>query len=329
MAVSSIVMRVNGSLKDHSPNPFDHHQTCLSPAKVFKICFMFDIPKYINEASVGFLDALVDSMFKFVDQPVLPSQQNFVPVEEVGKVEVYCSEGTIPADFTEGVYIRNGPNPLFGGLKTVISMLGRTDHTWVEGEGMVHATYFTKNPSGDWILTYKNRQVQSETLKLEKRRGKPCFIPALEGDTVAVLAAHFLNLLRFGLNDKYVNNTNVFQHAGKVYTISENYIPHEIDIKNLDTLETWDVNGAWDRPFTSHPKKVPGTGELVIMGVEAKKPYYVAGVISGDGRRLCHKVDLKFDRSVFSHEIGVTQQYNVILDCPLVIDFSRLLRGGQ
>lgn len=36
-------------------------------------------------------------------------QKNFAPVEEIGEdVEVICNEGNVPADFPEGIYIRNG-----------------------------------------------------------------------------------------------------------------------------------------------------------------------------------------------------------------------------
>lgn len=36
-------------------------------------------------------------------------QKNFAPVEEIGDhVEVTWTEGEIPADFAEGVFIRNG-----------------------------------------------------------------------------------------------------------------------------------------------------------------------------------------------------------------------------
>lgn len=36
-------------------------------------------------------------------------QENFAPVEEIGEiVEAVCFEGEIPADFPQGVYMRNG-----------------------------------------------------------------------------------------------------------------------------------------------------------------------------------------------------------------------------
>ena len=62
--------------------------------------------------------------------------------------------------------------------------------------------------------------------------------------------------LRFGTVNKDLNNTNIFEHSGKLYTITENHIPQEIDMFTLNTMQTWDVNGAWDRPFTSHPKVI-------------------------------------------------------------------------
>ncbi|KAK1313599.1 hypothetical protein QJS10_CPA06g00758 [Acorus calamus] len=135
--------------------------------------------------------------------------------------------------------------------------------------------------------------------------------------------------LRFGKVTKDYNNTNVFEHAGKVYTISENHLPYEIDKSNLKTGKIWDVNGVWDRPFTSHPKRAPGTGERVIMGVNAVKPYYVGGVISADAEKLLNKVNVKFETPTLSHKIGITENYNIILDYPIRFGLNRLLADKQ
>ncbi|KAL2544935.1 carotenoid 9 [Forsythia ovata] len=216
-----------------------------------------NIPNFIKEASVRLLDTFVDLAFEFVDQPLLPSQGNFAPVEELGDAVCETSiEGRIPDDFPEGVYIRNGPNPLFGALKSTKSMFGKSSHTWIEGEGMLHALYFCKERDGSWITSYNNRYVQTDTFKLEKKRNKPAFLPAIEGDSQAVLSAFLLNMLRFGLVDKYLSNTNVFEYSSKFYSISENHIPQDIDIRTPETLGNWDINKAWRRPFTSHPKSV-------------------------------------------------------------------------
>ncbi|XBJ21601.1 hypothetical protein VPH35_000123 [Triticum aestivum] len=276
------------------------------------------------------LDAIVDSTFKFTHQALLPSESNFAPVDEIGgSIEIFQLEGNIPEDFPEGVYIRNGSNPLFGALQSTASIFGESNDIWVEGEGMLHALYFTKNPSASWSVSYANGYVQSETLKIERDSQKPCFLPAAQGDSAAVISAYILNYLRFGKVNKNTSNTNVFEHAGKVYAVAESHQPQEFCIQNLETGNTWAIHEEWDRPCTSHPKVAPGSGELVIFGSDAKKPFLVVGVISDDGTKLKHKVDLELDRPTLCHDIGVTRRCNIIMDLPLTVDISRLTTGGQ
>ncbi|KAK6927363.1 Carotenoid oxygenase [Dillenia turbinata] len=358
MATFFFALQGNGPLPKH----FNSHSINLvkTPSlsniklrlsKEFQVKSISHISKFIKDASSRFFDAFVDSVFQFVEQPLLPSQRNFAPVKEVGEaVKVACTEGKIPEDFPEGIYVRNGPNPLFGGLKATTSIFGRSSHIWVEGEGVLHAVYFIEEDHGQWMVMYDNRYVQSKTFKIESQRDKPSFLPAVEGDNLAIVAAHLLNVisnlfffcianidiwifpLRFGMVNKHMSNTNIIEHGGKFYCVAENYVPQEVNLITLETFEDWDINGAWERPFTSHPKivqKAPGTGELVIMGVDALKPYYVLGIISADGQKLLHKVDIKLTRGTLSHEIGVTQKYNIIMDYPLTIDINRLMKGGR
>nr|TKR99792.1 hypothetical protein D5086_0000192220 [Populus alba] len=295
-----------------------------------QLSMQLEVSQSIKNASVKLLDAFVDSMFQFADQPILPSQSNFAPVDELNEPFVITSmEGKIPDDFPEGVYIRNGPNPLFGGLKSTTSMFGKTGHIWIEGEGMLHALYFDKESDiGSWTVLYNSRHVETETFKVERKRNKPSFLPAIEGSSLAILMACLLNMLRFGKVNKDLSNTNVFEHSGKFYSIAENHLPQEIDIFSLQNLGDWDINGTWHRPFTAHPKTAPATGELVVFGVDAIKPYMEVGVVSADGKRLVHKVDLKLNRCPLSHDMGVTESYNVIMDFPLTIDLHRLIKGG-
>ncbi|CAL5441554.1 unnamed protein product [Camellia sinensis] len=336
MATLCLASQVKGSIhKQPIPQRIGELKTSLSSTvkpfiqELEKLPMRVDVSKTIKSVTLRILDAFVDSVFQFVDQPVLPSQRNFVPVEEIGHIaQIEGIVGEIPADFPEGVYIRNGANPLWGGLKSTISVFGKSNHVWVEGEGMLHALYFSKDTNGNWSFAYNNRFVEPKTFKMEKQRNKPSYLPAVEGDSPAILAAFVLNALRFGDVNKILSNTSVFEHGGKYYSIAENYLAQEIDVSSLSTLDDWDLGGAWGRPFTTHPKKAPGSGELVIMGVDAVKPYYVVGVISADGKKLIHKADVKLKRSTLAHEIGITQKYNIILDYPLLVDVYRLFRGG-
>ena len=80
----------------------------------------------------------------------------------------------------------------------------------------------------------------------------------------------FHSQLRFGQLNKDYSNTNVFEHSGKFYSVSENHIPQEIDIFTLNTLKYWDVNGAWNRPFASHPK-VSFTCNVCVVYIQSKQ----------------------------------------------------------
>ena len=72
--------------------------------------------------------------------------------------------------------------------------------------------------------------------------------------------------------NKDIINTNVFEHAGRVFAVAENSLPHEIFIDSLDTGDTWDIGGEWDRPaFTAHPK--------VWTTAQAKRMSWQASVI--------------------------------------------------
>ncbi|KAG6740449.1 hypothetical protein POTOM_055900 [Populus tomentosa] len=274
---STMAFHVNCSVQSR-PSPFENivrFKNRLSSSykpllkELQQLPMQLDVSKSIRNASVKLLDAFVDSLFQFADQPVLPSQSNFAPVDELNEpLAITSIEGKVPYDFPEGVYIRNGPNPLFGGLKSTSSLFGKTGHMWIEGEGMLHALCFDKDGDGEtWTVLYNNRHVETETFKLEKQRDKPSFLPAIEGSPPAILIAYLLNM------------------------------------------------------------RAPGTGELVVFGVDAMKPFMELGIVSADGKRLVHKADLKFNRCTLSHDMGVTERYNVIMDFPLTIDIQRLIKG--
>lgn len=103
-----------------------------------------------------------------------------------------------------------GSNPLFGTLHSTASIFGQSREIWVEGEGMLHAIYFTKSSSGSWSVQYANRYVQSETLRLERARQKPCFLPAIEGDSAAIIAAYMFNYVRNTAGSNYIHNNTPY-----------------------------------------------------------------------------------------------------------------------
>ncbi|KAI5002047.1 hypothetical protein ZWY2020_026697 [Hordeum vulgare] len=228
----------------------------------------------MSNAYKALLDAFVESTFTFSDQLLRPTESNFAPVDEVGeRIKIMEIEVTIPADFPEGVYIRNGSNPLFGALHTVSSIFGQTEDIWVEGEGMLHALYFSRSSvdgTAAWSLSYGNRYVQSDSYTVEKARRRPCFLSVTKGNRLAMLAASLLNM---------VCQLFLSQRVGN-------------------------------------------------LRINIMKPYLTIGLVSEDGMKLEQMVDLKLDRCTFCHEIGITKMYNIIMDMPLTLSASRILRAA-
>ncbi|RLM54222.1 hypothetical protein C2845_PM10G03560 [Panicum miliaceum] len=294
-----------------------------SPGSKNKQALLREMSKTLESVSSNLLERFIDTAYRFSEQPAL-NQGNFRPVNEIGEVVLLNDlSGEVPEDFPEGVYIRNGPNPLHPTHTIADSIFGSTSYMYYEGHGMLHAVYFNKSSLGEWKISYRNKYVESDTFQLEGEKNEVAFVPSADGEPYATLVAFVLNILRFGKAVKDSANTNIFEHAGRAFAVTENHLPYEIDINNLNTLGPYSINGAWDQPFTSRPKKIHGRGDLVIMATNTEKPHYVLGVISSDGEKLLHKVDLKFEESKLIHDIGVTTKYNIIMDYPLRFGISR------
>lgn len=73
---------------------------------------------------------------------------------------------------------------------------------------MLHALHFRKKSDGEWSIYYNNRYVESETFKLETQLNKPSFLPAIEGDSLAVLAAYICS--KHGTNKNIAHTENYY-----------------------------------------------------------------------------------------------------------------------
>ncbi|RLN12190.1 hypothetical protein C2845_PM09G03800 [Panicum miliaceum] len=280
-----------------------------SPGSKNKQALLREMSKTLKSVSSNLLERFIDAAYRFSEQPAL-NEGNFRPVKEIGEAVLLNDlSGEVPEDFPEGVYIRNGPNPLHPTQTIADSIFGSTSYMYYEGHGMLHAVYFNKSSLGEWKISYRNKYVESDTFQLEGEKNEVAFVPSADGEPHATLVAFVLNILRFGKAVKDSANTNIFEYAGRAFAVTENHLPYEIDINNLNTLGPYNINGAWDQPFTSHPKKIHGSGDLVIIGTNTEKPHYVLGEISSDGEKLLHKVDLKFEEGKLIHDIGVTTKF--------------------
>jgi carotenoid cleavage dioxygenase-like enzyme len=131
-------------------------------------------------------------------------------------------------------------------------------------------------------------------------------------------------------NLRTVSNTSPIAHAGKLFTLKEDGLPHQINPSTLETIGPWDFNGQWkSETFTAHPKIDPVSGEMIAFGYEA------TGLASNDifigtfdrTGKLKREVRIKQPYVSIVHDMAVTQKHILLPFGGYVTDLDRLKAG--
>jgi all-trans-8'-apo-beta-carotenal 15,15'-oxygenase len=220
-------------------------------------------------------------------------------VEEEFQNEYLKFDRPVPADIN-GTVFRNG-NGRFVHQNT------RYDHIF-DGDGMITSFSFSNGR-----VNYQNKYVRTQELDQEEQAQKMLYRSFGTNIPGGLLA----NL--FKTKFKNASNTSVIWHAGKLLSLWEGGLPHEIDPTSLETISRYDYAGklqnsfSWlDRmifpelAFSAHPKIHPTTGELYNFGtVPGLQQRLVEYKISPQG-----EVDtieaIKMPGMVFTHDFVLT-----------------------
>jgi carotenoid cleavage dioxygenase len=212
---------------------------------------------------------------------------NYAPVSEERTVIDLAVAGAIPPEL-RGVYMRNGPNPRSG-----------TSPHWFVGDGMLHGVRLD-NGRAQW---YRNRYVRSRTFT--------------EG-------AQFVDGNGTVDHSAGVNNTNVIQHAGRVYALVESSFPVEVT-RALDTVGVCDFGGRLTTSFTAHPKPCPRTGELLCFGYRFLPPFLTYHVLDATGA-MVRSEEIEVPGPTMMHDFAITPRHAVFMDLPVVFDLELALQ---
>lgn len=230
-------------------------------------------------------------------------QDNFAPVKEEITAEDLPVIGQIPQELS-GMFLRISPNPLFPPVGL---------YHWFDGDGMLHGVNIKNGQA-----SYRNRYVQTETLKIEKKEGKAIW-PGL------------LNIPRFdspyGIMMKNSANTSVIWHAGKLLTLFEAGLPHQIRVPDLETVGPYTFKDKLTCSFTAHPKIDPVTGEMIFFGCSyITPPYLYYGVVTAEGEiNRIEPIDLP--NPIMMHDFAITEHYSVFLDLPFFFQIGKVMKG--
>lgn len=131
-------------------------------------------------------------------------------------------------------------------------------------------------------------------------------------------------------NLRTVANTSPLIHAGKLFALKEDGLPHRIDPQTLETVGVWDFDGKWQsQTFTAHPKLDPVSGELIAFGYEA------TGLATNDvfiysvdkGGKVTHEMRVKTPYVSMLHDVALTQEHFIIPMCGYVTSLDILKQG--
>lgn len=239
---------------------------------------------------------------------------NFAPVLDELDVKNLSSTGSIPTDLS-GVYLRNGPNPAFPPLSYTYPF---------DGDGMIHAVYLKKGKAH-----YRNRFVETEGLKAERRAGKALYGGILN----PVIPSKRWFSKRKNKNAEISPFKNgafihIIYHAKKFLALWEGGAAYEMN-SALRTLGEWqpDTNKS---PINvgPHTRFDSSTGELWLINYNIASPYLTVYCVNEKGK-LIKEIPVEKKYSTMMHDFAMTQNHLVFMDCPILLDMEALMTGGE
>ena len=244
-------------------------------------------------------------MSKFPDTPNFTGF--YKPMRFEADVTDLEMEGELPADL-DGAFFRVAPDPHHP------PKLG--DDIFFGGDGA--ATRFRiKNGKVDM----KHRYVRTPKFEMEEKAGR-------------ALWGAYRNPLTDDESTKGVRrstaNTNVVEHAGKLWALKEDSPPVAMDLNTLETEGMSDFGGKLKSDaFTAHPKIDPKTGQMLAInyatkGLMTTTMSYVE--IAPDGT-LTKEIFFEAPYYCMVHDFGITDDFVVFPIMPCVGSWERLEAG--
>jgi carotenoid cleavage dioxygenase-like enzyme len=222
---------------------------------------------------------------------------------DVERLEV---EGTIPS-WLEGELIRNGPGQV---------VVDKPMKHWFDGLAMLHRFHIANGN-----VSYRSRFIDCAAYRATQQEGRITYSD-FATDPCRTLFQQLQTI--FNPDPKITDSAkvNVGQIGGKTFAWGEPLMQIQFDPDTLKTLGVYDFGKyGGNRMTTAHPI-VDETGAYNLVVQYGPINFYKIYEISGEAREIA---SVPVQRPGYMHSFGMTENYFIIAEFPLVVQSIMLL----